>query len=288
MKKLVTKIMAVVMIVACAFGVSACGGGKTTVNVRPNTIVVGYTDYEPMNFTKDNVFQGFDTELALMTFNALGYEVKFTLIDWSNKYNELEGNTIDCVWNGFTMNSTDEIGGIVKDREDIVDFTKPYMENAQCIIRRSSTAAVATKADLVGKSVAFESGSAGESYIAKVKNAGTAEDTTDDLNIQLLPMTAQMDAVREVNTGTADYAVVDINLARSIAGKGNFADIVINDSAAALELPQEFYAVAFKKGSDLDEKVNIIFNAFAQTGQLKALAEKYGVGEVVIETGYLD
>ena len=46
MKKLVTKIMAVVMIVACAFGVSACGGGKTTVNVRPNTIVVGYTDYE--------------------------------------------------------------------------------------------------------------------------------------------------------------------------------------------------------------------------------------------------
>ena len=71
------------------------------------------------------------------------------------------------------------------------------------------------------------------------------------------------------------------------------ADITIDEGETvgdvnSLKLPQEFYAVAFKKGSTLDEKVNIMFNAFAQTGQLKALAEKYGVGDVVIETGYLD
>ena len=285
MKKIVMKIVALAMIVASVFAMTACG--TKPVNIRTKTIVVGYTDYKPMNYTENNELKGFDTELALMVFNALGYEVKFTLIDWSNKYNELESNSIDCVWNGFTMNSEDEINGTKKQRADIVDFTKPYMNNAQCIIRKSSTAAVATKAALAGKSVAYESGSAGEDYITGVK-AGATDATTDDINIQLVPMTAQMDAVKEVNTGSADYAVVDINLARSIAGKGNFTEIVINESEDALELPQEYYAVAFKKGSKLDEQVNIMLNAFAQTGQLKALAEKYEIGEVVILDGYLD
>ena len=286
MKKFLSKILVAVIAVACVLGVTACGNTKKIVDVTPNTIVVGYTDYEPMNFTKDGVFQGFDTELTLMVFNALGYDVKFTLIDWSNKYNELESNAIDCVWNGFTMNSTDEIDGVETARADIVDFTKPYMENAQCIIRKTGTVSVATKEELASKSVAYEAGSAGASYIEGVKNGG--EGTEDDINIQLVPLASQMDAVREVNMGTADYAVVDINLARSIAGQGNYTDIVINESATGLALPQEYYAVAFKKGSTLDEKVNIIFNAFAQTGQLKALAEKYGVGEVVIESGFLD
>ncbi|MBR2989215.1 MAG: transporter substrate-binding domain-containing protein, partial [Clostridia bacterium] len=248
-------------------------------------------DYAPMNFTKDGVFQGFDTELALMTFNALGYDVKFTLIDWSNKYNELESNAIDCVWNGFTMNSSDEIDGVETERADIVDFTKPYMNNAQCIIRKTTTAEVTSLEQLAGKSVSYESGSAGASYITGVKEG--EEGTEDDINIQLIPMGSQMDAVREVNMGTAEYAVVDLNLAKSIAGRDNYADITIDEGETvgeenSLKLPQEFYAVAFKKGSTLDEKVNIMFNAFAQTGQLKALAEKYGVGDVVIETGYLD
>ena len=286
MKKFLSKILIAVMAVACVFGVTACGNTKQTVNVRPNTIVVGYTDYAPMNYTKDNVFQGFDTELALMVFNALGYEVKFTLIDWSNKYNELNGNTVNCVWNGFTMNSTDMINGIETSRSEIVDFTKPYMNNAQCIIRKSTTPAVANKEDLVGKNVAYENGSAGASYIEGVKNG--EEGTEDDLNIHLLPKTSQMDAVFDLNMGAAEYAVVDINLARSIVGQGNYADLVINDSTTALALPQEYYAVAFKKGSELVAKVNVMLNAFAQTGQLKALAQKYGVGEVVIETGYLD
>ena len=287
MKKFLSKILIAVMAVACVFGVTACGNTKQTVNVRPNTIVVGYTDYAPMNYTKDNVFQGFDTELAL---NALGYEVKFTLIDWSNKYNELNGNTVDCVWNGFTMNSTDTINGVKTDRSQIVDFTKPYMNNAQCIVRKSTTAAVDSIDDLVGKNVAYENGSAGASYIEGVKNG--EEGTEDDLNIHLLPKTAQMDAIFDLNMGAADYAVVDINLARSIVGQGNYADLVINDEENAfdeeLKLPQEYYAVAFKKGSELVAKVNVMLNAFAQTGQLKTLAQKYGVGEVVIETGYLD
>ncbi len=276
MKKIITFIVATIMATVALFSFTACDEGSSSgvVDVTNTTIVVGYTDYAPMNYKENGVLKGFDTELALMTFNALGYDVKFTLIDWSNKYMELDSGSIDCVWNGFTMNSTDEINGVDVPRADIVDFTKPYMNNAQCIIKKSSTAELSSMADFNGKSVAYEAGSAGESYVSDV----------DDNVASLLkqPVTSQMDAVREVQMGTIEYAVVDINLARSIAGKGNYSDIEINVTYDALNLPQEYYAVAFKKGSNLDEKVNIMFAAFAATGQLKELADKYEVGEVVI------
>lgn len=275
MKKIVTFLMTTIMAVVAVLGFTACEpAGEKVVDVTTKTIIVGYTDYEPMNYKEKGVLKGFDTELALMTFNALGYDVQFTIIDWSNKYMELDSGAIDCVWNGFTMNSQDEINGVKTDRTEIVDFTKPYMYNAQCIIRRNDTAQVDDISDLVNKSVGYEAGSAGASYVDdEIKGVASIIDT---------PLTAQMDAVREVQLGTCEYAVVDINLARSIAGKGNYADIVINESFAALNLPEEYYAVAFAKGSELDEKVNVMFAAFAATGQLQELANKYGVGEVVI------
>jgi polar amino acid transport system substrate-binding protein len=94
-----------------------------------------------------------------------------------------------------------------------------------------------------------------------------------------------MKALQEVNAGTADYAVVDIILAKANAGKGNYTNLVINEG---LEMDQELYAIAFAKGSDLDEKVNVILQAFADTGVLTELATKYGLENVVILDGYLD
>lgn len=275
MKKIITFISALIMATVALFSFTACAPAKSkVVDVTPNKIVVGYTNYKPMNYEEKGVLKGFDIELALMTFTALGYDVQFTLINWDNKYMELESGNIDCVWNGFTRNSSDKVGGVETPREDIVDFTKSYMNNAQCIIRASATKEITQISDFTNKSIAYEAGSAGESYVSsKIK---------DNVDFSDTPLTSQMDAVMQVLAGTCDYAVIDIILARSIAGKGNYSDIVINESYDALDLPEEFYAVAFAKGSELDEKVNIIFDAFAKTGQLKALADKYGLGEDVI------
>ena len=73
MKKLIMFLMTAILAVMACVGFTACGGGDDNkiVNPRTKTITVGYTDYEPMNCTEDGVLKGFDTELALMTFNAL-------------------------------------------------------------------------------------------------------------------------------------------------------------------------------------------------------------------------
>ncbi|MBO5224587.1 MAG: transporter substrate-binding domain-containing protein [Clostridia bacterium] len=273
MKKIVTFIMTTIMAVVMLFSFTACTpAGSGVVDVTTKTITVGYTDYAPMNYEENGVLKGFDTELALMTFNALGYDVRFKLIEWSNKYSELESGTIDCVWNGFTMNSTDEINGVKTDRTEIVDFTKPYMFNAQCIVRRNNVAEITDIAQFAGKAVAYEAGSAAVDFV----------DTLTGINNVALE--SQMKALQEVNAGTADYAVVDIILAKANAGKGNYANLVINEG---LEMDQELYAIAFAKDSTLDEKVNIMLQAFADTGVLTDLATKYGLENVVILDGYV-
>lgn len=269
MKKLLTLLLTALMALTAVFSLTACnddGASKSgVVNIRTKTITVGYTDYAPMNYKNDDgVLVGFDTELALMVFNALGYEVKFKLINWSNKYTELEGNTIQCIWNGFTRNSSDD--GVA--RADKVDFSIDYMQNAQCIVKKASAPDITSWDQMSGTAVAFETGSAADSLV---------ESSCTGINPK--GKESQIDALREVNSGNAAYAVVDILLAQEYCGKGDYANLDINEG---IEIAAEYYAVGFKKGSDLTAKVNFMFEVFAELGMVQELAAKYNLSSSLL------
>ena len=67
-------------------------------------MVIGYTVYEPMNYTDaDGNFTGFDTELATAVCAKLGVEPEFVEINWDTKVVELDAKSIDCIWNGMTL-----------------------------------------------------------------------------------------------------------------------------------------------------------------------------------------
>jgi len=274
MKKLISVILTLVFALSIGVMTTSCnkeeGSKSSVVNVRTKTITVGYTDYAPMNYKEKGVLKGFDTELALMTFNALGYEVRFKLIEWSNKYLELNGGTIDCIWNGFTANSSDD--GVA--REDLVNFSYYYLENNQCVVRKNGTAEITDPTDFNGKSIAFESGSAGEGYVDGLS-----------VSVNKKSVSAQLDALKQVNMGTAQYAVVDKTLADNYVGKSDYSSLVINEG---IEIPVEFYGIGFKKdanGAALRDKVNVMLKAFEATGQLYSLAEKYNLTTRLITLG---
>ena len=228
------------------------------------TVVVGYTIYEPMNYLDESgKLVGYDTELAEAVFGNLGYTVIFQEIDWSSKYTDLDSGTIDCVWNGFTCNTADDDGIL---RSEKVDFSYNYMENRQVIIAKADSG-ITSAADLNGKLAAVESGSAGESY------ANTFEGVT------VKGFLKQTDCLMEVNAGTADFAVLDAQLAKSYAGKGDYESIVIIDG---LSSDVEYYGIGFKKGSELTALVNEQLEALAADGTIAALAEKYGVANTAI------
>ena len=260
MKKMTALLLAALMMAACFAGCAASNGGEE----QQKTVVVGYTIYEPMNYNDESgKLVGFDTELAEAVFTNLGYKVMFQLIDWNSKYTDLNSDTIDCVWNGFTCNTADDDG---VQRAEKVDFSYNYMENRQVIVVKSDSG-IAAAADLSGKTGAAESGSAGESY----------GKTFEGANIK--GFNYQTDCLFEVNSGSVDFAVVDAQLAKAYCGKGDYANIAVVDD---LSSEVEYYAIGFKKGSELTAQVNAQLEALAADGTIAKLAEKYGVATTAI------
>ena len=216
-------------------------------------MVIGYTVYAPMNYTDDEGnFTGFDTELATAVCEKLGVEPEFVEINWDTKVVELDAKSIDCIWNGMTL--TDEI-------MQNAACTKAYAKNAQVVVVKDGTEYSST-ADLVGKTVLAEAGSAGESAIQDDENLSQAD---------YVSKSVQTDCLMEVAAGTADAAVLDLTLANAMIGEGtDYANLKIVD-----ELNAEEYGVAFRKGSDAAEAVNAAFDELKADGTMEALAAKY-------------
>ena len=226
-------------------------------------LVIGYTVYEPMNYTDDNgEFTGFDTEFAIAVCEKLGVEPEFVEINWDTKEVELNAKSIDCIWNGLTI--TDE-------RSENMSISLPYVKNAQVLVVKTDSG-VASTADLVGKTVVAEIGSAGEMQIIGGEDSEPDENLA---NATYVGMNKQTDCLLEVKAGTADAAVLDWTLAKTVVGEGtDFADLKIVDG---VELATEEYGIAFRKGSNATEKVNSIIEELVADGTLPALAEKYGL-----------
>ena len=272
MKRIITFILAA-LICMTTFAMTSCSN-KNPENDWENIqkegkFVVGCTLFEPMNYNDENGnFVGFDTEYAKAVADYLGVEVEFEIITWSKKYVELESGTVDCLWNGFTSNSSDD--GVA--RSEKVDFAVGYANNYQCVVVNTDRVSIddfGNAAALAGKTCAVEGGSAGEAY---------AKSVTDESKIVVKD--AQTDAFTELKAGTVDFIVVDVLLANRKCGTGDFAAI---QKAFEVEDNKELYGIGFRKGSSFTAKVNEATKALINDGEngelstLEKLSEKYGV-----------
>lgn len=260
MKKFFGLLLAAV--VACTMFV-ACGKQEKTDSdltyvKDKGKLVVGITDFAPMDYQKDGEWVGFDADMAKAFAKEIGVTVEFVEIDWDNKVFELNGKTIDCVWNGMTL--SDEV-------KAAMECTNAYCDNAQVVIVKATDAdKYKTAADCKDLTFAVEAGSAGE---AAAKENG----------FKYITVTKQADALTEVKAGTSDAAIIDSLMAGAMVGEGTgYADLTYTAS-----LTSEQYGVGFRKGSDLAAKLNEFFKKAYADGSMKATAEKYGVQAALIE-----
>ncbi len=223
------------------------------------TLVVGITEFEPMDYQDENgEWIGFDADMAKAFAESLGVEAEFIVIDWDNKILELEGKTIDCVWNGMTL--TDEV-------TSAMECSNAYCNNAQVVIVPAAVADQYQDTDsLSDLSFAVEAGSAGEAEV-------------EALGLTYTSVTAQADALMEVAAGTSDAAVIDSLMAAAMVGEGTgYADLTYT-----VGLNSEEYGVGFRKGSDLAAALNDFFAASYADGSMMECAETYGVQAALIE-----
>ena len=225
------------------------------------TLVVGITEFEPMDYQNtDGEWIGFDADMAKAFAKSLGVEVQFQVIDWDNKIMELDGKTIDVVWNGMTL--TDEV-------TSAMSCSNPYCNNYQVVVVPADVAAdYPDAASMSELNCAVESGSAGEEQA--------------ELNgFTSTPVLDQATAVLEVESGTADAAIIDSLMADAMVGEGtSYEDLTYTISLNEEEGEQ--YGVGFRKGSDLVEKLNQFFVDSYADGTMMELAETYGVQAAII------
>lgn len=254
MKKLIAAALAISMaLLCCACGKKADDSDLSYIQ-KKGTLVVGITDYEPMDYQDENgSWTGFDAEFARAVAEKLGVEAQFVEIDWDNKFFELESKAIDCIWNGMTI--TDEV-------KLNASVSNPYVKNAQVVVMNKLSAPDYGAIELLRTlTFAVEAGSAGE---AELK----AMDITDYTAVQ-----SQSSALMEVAAGTANACVIDITMANAMTGEGTgYPDLAI-----ACELSSEEYGIGFRKDSDMTAKVNEIMAELIADGTLDALAEKYSL-----------
>ena len=284
MKKLLALMLALVMV----FALAACGDSGSAATDAPSaeptdtaesaapseggdtaesdlayvqdkgTLIVGITEFEPMDYQNaDGEWIGFDADLAKLFAERLGVEVQFQLIDWESKVMELDGRTIDVVWNGMTL--TDEVLAAM-------ECSNAYLNNAQVVILPSAEAENYADAEsMSGLQFAVESGSAGEQMA--IENG-----------FSYTPVTDQATAVLEVESGTCGAAIIDSLMASAMVGEGtNFADLTYT-----ISLNTEEYGVGFRQGSDLAAELNAFFAEIYAEGTMQELADQYGVSAALI------
>ena len=238
---------------------SAAGESDMAYVQEKGMLVVGITDFAPMDYKDENgEWIGFDADMAKAFAESLGVEAEFVEIDWDNKILELDGKTIDCVWNGMTL---------TEDVLSAMECSNAYCNNAQVVIVPADVAdQYQDEESLADLTFAVEAGSAGEEQVQA-------------LGLNYTPVTAQSDALMEVAAGTSDAAVIDSLMAAAMVGEGTGYE----ELTYTIGLNSEEYGVGFRKGSDLAAALNDFFASSYADGTMESVAETYGVQAALIE-----
>ena len=238
-------------------------------------MTIGMTLFAPMNYyDEDNNFVGFDTELANAVGEKLGIKINFIEINWDSKEFELNSKNIDCIWNGMC---------ITEERKQNMSISEPYLYNTQAIVMKADREDE-IMSDVSGLTVTAEQGSTGEGKIdGSIEDDETVEVSAKEYfaNANYVASDSMAKALMEVKSGTADLAVVDSVCALAMVGPGtDYEDLVVNLDN---NFGQQEYGIAFRKGSDLTEKVDEAINELYEEGKVDEIAAKYGLEDMLVK-----
>ena len=271
MKKISLALAAMMM--AVLFVLAGCGentaanpsitSGETTADnslqkvLDAGMLKMGLDDsFPPMGFrNENNEIIGFDLDVATEVTKRMGVTLEPTVVDWNSKEMELESGTVDCIWNGLSINT---------ERQEKMNLSKPYMKNRMVFVVLGDSA-YTNQSSLEGKKVGVQNGSTAQDILEQSdlmnKLAGVADYKEN--------VTAFMD----LENGTIDALFVDEVVADYILNQKEEGKLRILDDS----LYSEEYAIAFKKeGSHaLKNKVEEILLQMKDDGTLAEISTKW-------------
>ena len=220
------------------------------------TFVVGFdAEFPPYGYMDDNGdYTGFDLELAQEVCIRNGWTLEKRPIDWDSKDMELSSGSIDCIWNGFT----------IQGREDDYTWSVPYVDNSQVFVVKASSG-ITTQADLAGKNVGVQKDSS--ALAALESDAAALADTFASMTQYADYNTAFMD----LEAGALEAVAIDIGVANYQINQRGDEYVILNE-----QLATEQYGIGFLKGNDeLKNQVEKTLMEMVDDGTFMTIAEKY-------------
>ena len=222
------------------------------------TLIVGFdASFPPYGYKDDDgEYVGFDLELAQEVCDRNDWKLVKQPVDWDAKDMEIDSGTIDCIWNGFTMNG----------REDEYTWSDPYIDNKQVMVVATDSG-INSFDDLSGKLVETQADS---SALAALQ--GDQKKLADTFG-SLTEIAEYNTAFMDLESGACDAIAMDIGVAYyQINSRKNPDDYKVLDE----EISSEQYAVGFKLGNEeLRDKVQATLDEMAEDGTVAKIAEKY-------------
>ena len=245
-------------------------GAKADVTTDGPTLIVGFdAAYPPYGFVgEDGAYTGFDLDLAAEVAERNNWALQLEPIDWDAKDALLNQGTINCIWNGFTMEG----------READYTFSKPYMHNEQVVVVKKDSG-INSLDDLAGKNVMTQVDSAaldvleGDQKDLADTFAGGKAQTIGDYN----------NAFMQLESGAVDAVACDLSIA-------DYQMAAKPDMFVKLEpLSTENYAVGFAKDGDeaMVDAVNKTLKEMYDDGTIAKLCEKWGEYGISIDNWVL-
>ena len=214
--------------------------------------------YPPYGYVGDDgQFTGFDLELAKAVCEKNGWNLDLQAIDWDAKDALIGSGSINCIWNGFTMEG----------RENGYTFSEPYMYNEQVVVVKADSGMKKLE-DLSGKIVLTQVDSAALDVLESTEDGGQAELAGTFKELQTIG--DYNNAFMQLESGMVDAVACDLSIASyQMAAK---PDAYVKLGVLA----PENYAVGFKKGdTELAKQVTDALKALNEDGTVKQLCEKY-------------
>ena len=240
-----------------AMSVVIAGCGEKDDGTRKFT--VGFdADFPPYGFKEGSEYKGFDLDLAREVCARKGWKFVANPINWDAKDMELNSGSIDCIWNGFT----------IQGREDAYTWTVPYVDNSQVVLVKAGSP-IKTLADLKGKIVGVQTDTPVQKALSKDGDKKELGATFKELVV----MPNYNQAVNELNMGGVDAVAMDVGVA-----KKKMADLPGKFEMLGEIVMTETYGIGFKKGNvSLKDAVEATLKEIFADGTGAKIAEKYQI-----------
>ena len=254
MKKVLSVLLAVLMLFSAVSALTSCGGNEIIVHTN--------AFFAPFEYYDGTEIKGVDVEIMNMVGEKLGKDIKFVNVEFSAIIDNVkDGKVCDAGAAGITI--TDE-------RKEKVDFSTPYYTSIQYVICKADDASIVTRtaADgtvyvvweaLAGKKIGTQTDTTGWIYTDGEINATEDNDygyagVLYGTNTELKNYDTAQLAADAIGANAIDVVIIDELPAKYIVSKNSAYKCIplyyAGETEAEDSPVEEQYAICVTKGND--------------------------------------